>query len=146
VAADVRAVGFGRSEAARIAAEAFQLALKASMDRAGAWILSPHPGAASEEGWAGVVHGGLRTVRVDRVFKAGATPGSEGEDCWWVIDYKTAQPDSSDAAQALPGLRALFAPQVEAYGELLRKLHGAEVTIFAGLYYPRIPALDWWEL
>jgi ATP-dependent exoDNAse (exonuclease V) beta subunit len=146
VAAGVRAVGIDQTEAARLAAEALQLALKASHDPLGSWILSPHPGAASEEGWAGVVHGGLRAVRVDRVFRAGTTPESEGEDCWWVIDYKTAQAGNVDPAKALPELRALFAPQVEAYGQILRNLHGAETRVIAGLYYPRMLALDWWEL
>jgi ATP-dependent exoDNAse (exonuclease V) beta subunit len=146
VAAEIRAFGVDRSEAARIATEALQIAFKVSNDRMGSWILSPHPGALSEVGWAGVVNGRLRSVRVDRVIRAGAAPGSEGDNCWWVIDYKSAQAENIDPAQTLPGLRALFAPQVEAYGQLLRNLHGAEAAIFAGLYYPRIPALDWWKL
>jgi len=29
---------------------------------------------------------------------------------------------------------------------VLRNLHGKDVTVRAGLYYPRIPALDWWLL
>jgi ATP-dependent exoDNAse (exonuclease V) beta subunit len=146
VAAQVRAVGVDQSQAARVAAQALQLALNASRDPIGSWILSPHRSAASEAGWAGVVAGGLRAVRVDRVFQAGPTPGSEGEDCWWIIDYKTAHADNLDPATALPMLRSLFAPQVEAYGEVLRKLLGADARIFAGLYYPRMMLLDWWEL
>ncbi|MGD0942018.1 MAG: UvrD-helicase domain-containing protein [Terracidiphilus sp.] len=142
-AAEVRAVGVDQFDAARISAEALQLTLNASHDRAGAWILSPHPGAASEEAWAGIIGGALRSVRVDRVFMAGPEPGSEGEDCWWVIDYKTAHTGSLDA---VPALRALFAPQVEAYGEILRRLHGAETRVFTGLFYPRMLVLDWWEL
>ena len=102
--------------------------------------------AASEAAWAGVVAGALRSVRVDRVFRAGPAPCSEGEDCWWIIDYKTAHADNIEPDQALPELRQLFAPQVEAYGEILRKLHGAETRIVAGLYYPRMLVLDWWEL
>jgi ATP-dependent exoDNAse (exonuclease V) beta subunit len=146
VAAQVRAVGVDQAHAASVAAQALQLALNASRDPLGSWILSPHRSAASEAGWAGVVGGSLRSVRVDRVFQAGPTPGSEGEDCWWIIDYKTAHADNLDLAKALPMLRSLFAPQVEAYGEVLRKLHGADPRIFAGLYYPRMALLDWWEL
>ena len=33
-------------------------------------------------------------------------PGSRGEDCWWVIDYKTAHAEQIDPAKALPALRA----------------------------------------
>ncbi len=102
--------------------------------------------AASEAGWAGVVAGDVRAVRVDRVFQAGPTPGSEGDDCLWIIDYKTAHADNLDPVKALPMLRSLFAPQVEAYGEVLHKLHGADARIFASLYYPRMMMLDWWEL
>jgi ATP-dependent exoDNAse (exonuclease V) beta subunit len=151
VAAQARAVGVDQAQAAQIAAQALQLALNASHDPIGSWILSPHAGADSEAGWAGVVAGGLRTVRVDRVFRAGPTPGSirmKGEDCWWIIDYKIAHADNADPAKALPAFRALFAPQVEAYAELLRNLHGTETpgcTIRAGLYYPRMLLLDWWQ-
>jgi ATP-dependent exoDNAse (exonuclease V) beta subunit len=146
VAAQVRAFGVDQSQAARIAAQAIQLALNASRDPIGSWILSPHRNAASEAGWAGVVAGDVRAVRVDRVFQAGPTPGSEGDDCWWIIDYKTAHAENIDPAKALPMLHSLFAPQVEAYGEVLRKLHGTDARILAGLYYPRMALLDWWEL
>jgi ATP-dependent exoDNAse (exonuclease V) beta subunit len=146
IVAQTRAVGLDRPVAARIAAEARQLALKASLDPVGSWILLPHAGAASEAAWIGVVAGGLRSVQVDRVFRAGPAPCTEGEDCWWIVDYKTAHADNIEPDQALPELRQLFAPQIEAYSELLRKLHGAETRIIAGLYYPRMLVLDWWEL
>jgi ATP-dependent exoDNAse (exonuclease V) beta subunit len=141
IAAQARAAGINQSQAAQIAAQALQLALDASLDPVGAWILSPHADAASEAGWAGVVAGGLRTVRMDRIFKAGSTPGSEAEDCWWIIDYKTAYAEDADPST----LRTLFAPQIAAYAEILRNLHGASTPIFAGLYYPRMRLLDWWK-
>jgi ATP-dependent exoDNAse (exonuclease V) beta subunit len=149
IAAQVRAVGVDERKAARIASEALQIALKASQDSIGSWILSPHPGAASETAWAGVVAGALRTVRIDRVFQAGPAPRAEGDDCWWIIDYKTAHEDNIDPAQALPEFRRLFAPQVEAYAELLRNMRGADRdgrAWRAGLYYPRMLLLDWWEI
>jgi ATP-dependent exoDNAse (exonuclease V) beta subunit len=148
ISAQARAIGIDQTQAARVSAQALQIALSASDDPVGAWILSPHWSAASEAGWAGVVAGALRAVRVDRVFKAGPTPGVDGDDCWWIIDYKTAQVDNMDPGMALPALRALFAPQLEAYAELLRNMYGAEesgCTIRAGLYYPRMSVLDWWE-
>jgi ATP-dependent exoDNAse (exonuclease V) beta subunit len=142
IAAQVRAVGVNPAQAAQLAAQALQLALAASLDPAGAWILSPHANAASETGWAGIAAGGLRIVRPDRVFTAGATPSSEGGDCWWIVDYKTAHADGLEPA----ALRPLFAPQIEAYAQILRNLRGADVRLFAGLYYPRLSRLDWWEL
>jgi hypothetical protein len=148
ISAQARAIGIDQLPAARIAAQALQIALSASHDPVGAWILSPHSSAVSEAGWAGVVAGELRAVRVDRVFQAGLTPGADGDDCWWIIDYKTAHADNMDPETALPALRALFAPQLEAYAELLRTMHSAEesgCTFRAGLYYPRMSLLDWWE-
>jgi len=142
IAAEVRGLGVEPRQAVQIAAQALSLALAAADDATGAWILSPHTGAASEAGWTGVVAGSLRTVRPDRVFQAGSAPGAEGDHCWWIIDYKTAQVD--DAA-ALPELRKLFAPQVEAYAQILRHLHGPDAPFRLGLYYPRMLLLDWWQ-
>ena len=146
VAAQVRAVGIETSKAGGIAAQALQIALDASRDSVGQWILSPHAEAASEASWAGVAGGRVRTVRVDRVFQAGPTPGSEGDDCWWIVDYKTAHADNGDPAAELPRLRPLFAPQIAAYAQVLRNLRGNGTPIRAGLYYPRMVLLDWWEL
>jgi hypothetical protein len=89
-----------------------------------------------------VVDGGLRTVQADRVFRAGTTPLFEGSEAWWIIDYKTANDSSSEA---LPKLRAIFARQLELYASVLRKLHGPDTQIFAGLYYPRMLQFDWWK-
>jgi len=144
VTAEVRAVGIEPAMAAAIAAQAMEHALKASRDPIGQWILSPHAGAESEVSWAGVVEGALRTVRVDRVFRGGAEPLAEGEDCWWIVDYKTAH--AEDAAESLAELRRMFAPQVEAYGKVLRNLHGSGAAVWCGLYYPRMLRLDWWEM
>jgi len=146
MAAQVRATGLDPAQAAHIAEQALQLALDASLDPMGAWILSPHAGAESEATWSGVGAGAVRTVRIDRLFKAGPVPVTEGDDCWWIVDYKTAHADNVDPAQALPELRTLFSPQLETYATFLRNLHGKEARICAGLYYPRILLLDWWEL
>jgi ATP-dependent exoDNAse (exonuclease V) beta subunit len=147
IAAQVRAAGVDQPQAAQIAAEALQLTLKASHDPIGSWILSPHTEAASEAAWVGVVAGDLRSVRVDRVFRAGPAPGAEGDDCWWIIDYKTTQAGNNlDPAQALPGLRHQFAPQLEAYAGILRNLHEGRAPLFAGIYYPRMALLDWWKI
>ena len=146
VAAQVRATGIDPAQAAHIAAQALTIALQATHDPTGQWILSPHADAASEARWAGIVSGSLRTVQVDRTFRAGPEPLSEESHIWWIIDYKTAHEDSLDPAAALPDLRRLFAPQIEAYAQVLRNLHGADATLRAGLYYPRMTMFDWWEI
>jgi hypothetical protein len=83
---------------------------------------------------------------VDRVFRAGLEPLSEGTAAWWILDLKTAHAADLDSAAALPELRLQFAPQLQAYARILRNLHGIDAVIRAGLYYPRMLALDWWEL
>ena len=144
IAAQVRALGVDQVQAKSLATDAVKVALNASNDPIGQWILSPHAEAASEIRWAGVVAGALTTVRVDRIFRAGLTPTSEGQEAWWIVDYKTA--DAEDPAAALPQLRRIFAPQIETYAQVLRNLHGADAVIRAGLYYPCMLLLDWWEL
>jgi len=42
-------------------------------------------------------------------------------------------------------LRAQFAPQLELYAQVLRKLHGEHIEIRTGLYYPHTLQFDWWE-
>ena len=146
VTANIRAAGIPLSEATEIATTALEIALKSSHDPIGQWILSPHSDAASELRFAGIVAGSLRTVQVDRLFRAGLTPQAEGESAWWIIDYKTAHGDNFDPVSSLPELRNLFAPQLQSYAAILRNLRGKDASLRAGLYYPRMMAFDWWEI
>jgi ATP-dependent helicase/nuclease subunit A len=146
ITAQIRAAGFPASEAASIAAQAIILAHNAANDPVGRWILSPHAEAESEAAWAGIVDGDLRQVRVDRVFRSGPAPITDGDDTWWVIDFKTAHADNVDPASVLPVFRAAFAPQLEMYSAILRNLRGASANLRAGLYYPRMSLLDWWKV
>ena len=72
-------------------------------------------------------------------------PEADGEQAWWIVDYKAAQA-GSDSSTSLPALRTLFAPQLETYARFLRNLHGRDAVIRAGLYYPRMLLFDWWEI
>jgi ATP-dependent exoDNAse (exonuclease V) beta subunit len=150
IAAIIRAAGVEHATASRIAAQALQIVLQTAGDPLAQWILAPHADAASEARWTGVVAGSLRTVQVDRVFRAGPAPqmiaASPSEETWWIIDYKTAHEDSLDAVSALPELRRQFAPQIEAYAAVLRNLRGAEIRLCGGLYYPRMALFDWWQM
>jgi ATP-dependent helicase/nuclease subunit A len=143
--ARLRSTGLDERHAARVAAQAMDIAIRASEDSAGQWILSPHPDAASEVRWAGIIAGVLHEVRVDRIFRAGTASGSEDADCWWIVDYKTASHNATDS-ESLLKLRSLFAPQLELYAQVLRNMHGATVAIRGGLYYPRTLAFDSWNL
>ena len=97
----------------------------------------------------------LRTVQVDRVFRAGPAPqppaltvdpGLGGSST-----TKLRTKMASTRLLRCPSLRRLFAPQIEAYANVLRNLHGADAKICGALYYPRSPdypavAFDWWRL
>ncbi|HEY1897063.1 MAG TPA: PD-(D/E)XK nuclease family protein, partial [Terracidiphilus sp.] len=146
ITSQLRAAGVDQKQAAKIAGQALEIALNATHDPHAQWILSAHAHAASEVRWAGIIGGGLREVRVDRIFRAASVPRAHGDDCWWIIDYKTAHDDRSDPAQVLAKLRPLFASQLELYAKVLRNLHGPGTAVRAGLYYPRMQAFDWWEL
>jgi ATP-dependent exoDNAse (exonuclease V) beta subunit len=146
IKARIRAAGIAQSEADSIAARALKIALDAAKDSTGQWILSPHVEAASESSWAGIVADAIHSVRIDRIFRAGLEPLSAGDQAWWIIDYKTALADDRSQATSLSSLRALFAPQLEAYGALLRQLPGGDMLIRAGLYYPRMSKFDWWVI
>ena len=172
IVATVRASGTEPAAASRIAEQALKIVHRVADDPLAQWILAPHTDAANEVRWTGVVAGSLRTVQVDRIFRAGPEPpnasasdsqavgASTNKDTWWVIDYKTAHgdyktahgdyktahEDGLDPASALPDLRRQFAPQIEAYAAVLRNLHGADVHLCGGLYYPRMALLDWWQL
>ena len=150
IAATIRAAGIDSAEANRMAAQALQIVLQAAGDPLAHWILAPHADAANEIRWTGIVAGSLRTVQVDRIFRAGPSPqtlaASPDEDTWWIIDYKTAHQEGLDPAALLPELRRQFAPQIEAYAAVLRNLRGAGIHLCAGLYYPRMALFDWWRL
>ena len=125
-----------------------QMLLACAADPVCRWILDRHAGAQSEASWTGVVPGEsgsrLRTLRADRVFRAGPEPLVEGSGYLWVIDYKTSGRTPSGAL-FLQAERDLYAPQLLAYARALRALHGPETPLRLGLYYPAITVLDFWD-
>ncbi len=147
ILAAIRSTGISATHAGTIASRALEIATQAGNDPTGQWILSPHADAASESGWAGILSASpqVRQIRIDRLFRAGLQPFAPGDDTLWIIDYKTAHTQIDNPA-GLRTLHAAFAPQLEMYASLLRTLHPVGTPIRAGLYYPRIPAFDWWEI
>jgi ATP-dependent helicase/nuclease subunit A len=143
--AALRSCGLSETQAQTIAATAFDIAIQASRDPSGEWILSPHTEAASESGWAGLIGSHLQQIRIDRLFRAGLQPLATGDAALWIIDYKTAHADNIKAS-TLSTLRATFAPQLETYAKILRNVHGPSIPLRAGLYYPRMSTFDWWEI
>lgn len=109
-------------------------------DADGLWILSAQVDAASElalTSWQET----RRSVRLDRVFRAGATPQSTGDDFLWIVDYKTAAHEGSGREEFLRQERERYRPQMETYARMMQ--HDADKLRF-GLYYPMLPQLVWW--
>jgi ATP-dependent exoDNAse (exonuclease V) beta subunit len=124
------------SEAAR-ALRALTLTLG---DPTGCWILSPHVAAASERD----LSTSTLNLRVDRTFLAGPAPLSTGEDCIWIIDFKTTDPGSRSPEAFAAAEREKYSAQLEAYAAIRRNLPDGHLPIHLGLFYPLAPRLLHW--
>jgi ATP-dependent exoDNAse (exonuclease V) beta subunit len=156
IAAFLRSAALSGSDLATATEAAAGLLLTCAADPVCQWILAPHPEAQSEASWSGYPHGWkqdsrLRTLRADRVFRAGPAPlsvldpSNGSADCLWVIDYKTGMPHAAGHAAWLAEERKTYAPQLLAYARILRALHGSSAPMRLGLYYPAIAAFDYWD-
>jgi len=148
IGAILRADGLPPATVERLTRETRAALENVLRDRDGLWLLAPHPGAASEF----ALTAGDATVRVDRIFRAGAEPHtaaqSADEEFLWIVDYKTATHGVSGLDEFLAKQRAAYAAQLETYGRVLAPVSGDRHTQSAkvrlALYYPMIPRLIWW--
>jgi ATP-dependent helicase/nuclease subunit A len=90
-------------------------------------------------------------VRVDRCFRAGNTPGLSGDNCLWIIDYKTgALPETFADENArkmwLSEQQALYSGQLTTYAEFLSAEGNRDkpADIRCGLYFPELLRLVHW--
>ena len=114
-------------------------------DKHGRWLLSPHAEARSEASWTGWIDGRLRTLRADRVFRAGSRPLEAGGENFWVVDYKTSFYSGDDIEGFLAKQKEIYEPQLAFYGKALRKIYGEEIYLRLGLYFPRLRRLEFWQ-
>jgi len=119
-------------------------ALEATLkDPHGLWLLSPHEGAATE--YALTTWSQKRSaIRIDRIFRAGPEPLATGVDHLWIVDYKTTTHGSEGLEAFLAAERVKYAPQLEAYAEVLQQTEG-EPALRLALYYPMLAELIWWK-
>jgi ATP-dependent helicase/nuclease subunit A len=112
-------------------------------DTEGLWVLSPHEDAMSEfalTSWAET----RSSVRLDRVFLAGQRPLGTGNDCLWIVDYKTAAHGREGVEEFLAEERVKYSAQMDAYARMMRdRVETGRLRV--GLYYPVLPRLVWWE-
>jgi hypothetical protein len=157
----LRADGLAHATVNRLAREARTALEDTLRDPDGLWLLAPHAAAASEfaltawpESHNADGQPAIRptSIRIDRIFRAGAEPHSAGEDFLWIVDYKTTAPHSSASLDDfLAAQRAAYAPQLETYARILTQLpHSADrpapKEVRLALYYPTLPRLLWWPL
>jgi ATP-dependent exoDNAse (exonuclease V) beta subunit len=131
--------------------ELMQMIASCQADPIARWILTDHPGAASEVSWTGWLAGSLRTLRADRIFHAGPEPLSPAQpQCLWIVDYKTSHSSPEDLDEFLPRQRLVYGPQLAAYARIARaaSVADANTPVRLGLYYPRLTPnnrFHWWE-
>ncbi len=140
----LRAAALPAEEASHVLNEVVASVSAAIEDPQGQWLLAPHPDAQSEASWTGWIEGTLRTVRADRVFRAGSGPLSTGRDFIWVVDYKTIPYTGTDVARFLAAQREQYGPQLAMYGKALQKIHGKDTRLRFALYFPRLKQLASW--
>jgi ATP-dependent helicase/nuclease subunit A len=142
------ASGLPRAEAEPQSAEVVRALTAVLKDPIGCWILGARAGARSEISWSAWATEGsgevVRSLRGDRIFRAGATPGSTEETHLWIVDYKTASHGASGLDTFLEGEKSKYQPQLEAYAAVMRKVQGENLPICLALYYPLLSKLVWW--
>ena len=88
--------------------------------------------------------GVVRTLRGDRIFRAGATPGSTEEThygSWTTKPPAMARPAWTPFSKAR---KEKYLQQLEAYAGVMRKVHGRDLPLRLALYYPLLTRLVWW--
>ncbi|MEA3007467.1 MAG: ATP-dependent helicase/nuclease subunit, partial [Acidobacteriaceae bacterium] len=95
----LRSTGLPPAEAEPQAVEVVRALQGVLQDAKGRWILGARAGAQTETSWSGWAGSEgteiVRTLRADRIFRAGATPCSGEETHLWIVDYKTARHGAS---------------------------------------------------
>jgi ATP-dependent exoDNAse (exonuclease V) beta subunit len=142
VLAALRNEGIAPGAAQRETPRALAALRNALEDSVGRWILSTHGSAASEYSIASL---DSSVLRADRTFVAGAAPLLDGEECVWIIDFKTTEQGSRSAERFEQDELLKYREQVERYAAALQQLASGPRQIVLGLYYPRIPRLLHWN-
>ncbi len=136
----LRGDGLSSARAVRLASRV-RLAIENMLrDAEGLWILGAREEAFSEFALTSWTEA-RRSVRLDRIFRAGATPLATGDECLWIVDYKTTTHGADGVEEFLTGERAKYGAQMEAYALMMKQ---ASHEVRMGLYYPMLPRLVWW--
>lgn len=141
ITASLRAEGLAPAAIGRQAERTLEALTRALEDEIGRWLLSPHPGAGTEQAMR---LPGARELRVDRIFLAGPEPLSSGDSHLWIVDFKTTDQGALSNEYFARQEQAKYGPQLALYAEALQSLHAAPRAVRQGLYYPALPKLMNW--
>ncbi len=144
ISAVLRAEGLAPAVVDRLA-QRVQTALSNTLsDPIGRWILAAHKGAGSEQAltsWEDQ----RTSIRLDRIFRASSEPALGGDDCLWVVDFKTTMHGREGLAAFLEKEREKYAPQMLAYAAVLAEGDPDPRPVHMMLYYPMMAAHTWWS-
>jgi ATP-dependent helicase/nuclease subunit A len=140
----LRAAGLSRAEAEAQSTEVVRTLRAVLQDPTGRWIIGARGGAQSEISWSTWAGEVVRTLRGDRIFRAGAAPGAVEETHLWIVDYKTARHGAAGIEDFLRSEKEKYQHQLEAYAGVMRTLHGEDTPLRLALYYPLLTRLVWW--
>ncbi len=140
----LRATGLPRAQAESTSRDVVRALQAVLRDPVGRWIVGARAGARNEVAWSTWEESAVRTLRGDRIFRAGAEPESLDETHLWIVDYKTAQHGASGLEAFLASEKEKYAPQLESYANVLRKLPGNDLPLRLALYFPLLSRLVWW--
>ncbi len=142
--------GVQKHDALQDAKRIRQVLLDLATDPDARWLLAPHPmpegiHAEFEVPLTAFYGNELLSIRVDRMFLAGPAPREPGQDCLWIVDFKTASLGQRDMENFLASERELYAEQLQIYAAVLAAMYPGCTEIRLGLYYPLLPHLAWWR-
>nr|WP_246302107.1 3'-5' exonuclease [Granulicella arctica] len=113
-------------------------------DPEGQWVLARHLDAASEHALTQWKERHA-SIRIDRIFRAGAEPLAPGADYLWIVDFKTTTHGRDGVDAFLLKEREKYASQMETYARILTASDPQNTRIRMMLYYPLIPSTLWWS-
>ncbi len=140
----LRATGLPRVQAESTSRDVVRALEAVLRDPVGRWVVGARAGARNEVAWSTWEESAVRTLRGDRIFRAGAEPLSLEETHLWIVDYKTAQHGAAGLDEFLAREKEKYAAQLESYAKVLRKLPGNDLPLRLALYFPLLSRLVWW--
>ncbi len=143
--------GYAPKEAQAAADRILRVLLDTARDPVARWLLAKHTGVDSqlpefEVPLTALVGKTIRSVRLDRMFVAGTEPGVDGNDCSWIVEFKTSTHGEMDLEKFLAEQKIQYAGQMQVYAEVVRATFPDPRPIHVGLYYPLLQKFIWWGL